>query len=85
MGYVSKEELMLKLKESCLFNEDELHAINKRVEKHNELEGGTILKLWAINEMEQLGILRRFYKVCKRYGYFPDWLRAVEEGKDHID
>ena len=76
---------MLKLRESGLFNEDELHAINKRVEKHKELERETILKLWGINEMEQLGILRRFYDVCKREGYFQDWLRAVEEGKDHIN
>ena len=85
MGYVRKEELMLRLRESCTFNEDELQAINQRVKKHNELEGKTILKLWGINEMEQLGILRRFYDVCKKYNYFPDWLRAVEEGKDHID
>ena len=47
-----KEELMLKLRESGLFNEDELHAINKRVEKHKELERENILKLWGINEME---------------------------------
>ena len=43
---------MLKLRESGLFNEDELHAINKRVEKHKELERENILKLWGINEME---------------------------------
>ena len=84
MGYVTKEELIEKLKNSNLFNEKQILWIDSVIETHRELDGDIVLKLGAINEMEVKGILGDFYRICKQNNYFPKWVENIESGIDHI-
>ena len=84
MGHTTKEELMEKAESANIFTPQEIKFINESIETHKELGGDIVLKLGTINEMEEKGILGRFYNICKENGFFPKWTENVENGKDHI-
>lgn len=84
MGYVEKKELMEKLKLSKLFTNEEIHTIDKLIEMDRINDNDSILKLSAINELEDAGLLKRFYDVCKRNNFFPVWLENIKDGRDNI-
>ena len=84
MGYTSKENFMEKVKMSSVFTNSELEYINRSIETHKELGDDIVLKLGTINEMETMGILERFYNICKENGFFPKWTENVKNGIDHI-
>lgn len=83
MGYVLKEKLMEVLSNESNLTQEDLSYIKKSLVK-DKLYDDTLLKLNVINQFEQRGILREFYNVCKAHGYFPQWLKNVEEQKDFI-
>ncbi len=85
MGYVDKTTLIEELIICQLFTPAEIDYFKNLITVDKIYDNEAILKLPAINTLEKLGILKRFYDICKRKGYFPDWLRAVETGKDAID
>lgn len=85
MGYVEKKKLIEELIASEQFTTSEIDLFNRLIVGNKIYDNEAILKLPAINTLEKKGLLRRFYNICKENGYFPDWLRAVETGKDAID
>lgn len=84
MGNTSKENLMEKVKTANVFTEQELEYVETSIEIHKELGNDIVLKLGTINEMETMGILGKFYKICKENSFFPRWIENVEKGIDHI-
>lgn len=84
MGNTTKEELMEKVESANIFTRQEIKFINESIETHKELDYDIVLKLGTINEMEEKGILGRFYNICKENGFFPKWTENVESGKDHV-
>lgn len=84
MGYTSKENLMEKVEASNVFTKREVDYINNSIEVHKELGDDVVLKLGTINEMERMGILNKFYDVCKKNGFFPKWIENVEREIDNI-
>lgn len=84
MGYTTKEELMEKVKAADVFTNKEVDFIKKSIETYNRIDNEAILELGTINEMETMGILGKFYKICKDNGFFPKWIENVEKGIDHI-
>ena len=84
MGYTSKENFMEIVKTANVFTEQELEYIEKSIETHKELGDDIVLKLGTINEMETMGILGKFYKICKENCFFPRWIENIENGIDHI-
>lgn len=85
MGYVEKKKLIEELIASGQFTTSEIDLFNRLIVGNKIYDNEAILKLPVINTLETKGLLRRFYNICKENGYFPDWLRAVETGKDAID
>ena len=83
MGYVEKSELMEVLKIEGSFTDEELSFIGKTLTE-DKLEEDTILKLIDINVFEKKGLLNRFYKVCEKHYYFPNWIDNVRKGLDHV-
>ena len=84
MGYTTKEELMEKVRLNNSFSENQIAFIENSIETHPELGNDIVLKLGTINEMEEMGILKAFYSVCKENCFFPQWIENVENGIDHI-
>lgn len=84
MGYTTKENFLECVKVDNIFTEQELKFIDKSIETHKELGDDIVLKLGTINEMETMGILGKFYNVCKKNGFFPKWIENVENGIDHV-
>jgi hypothetical protein len=84
MGYTSKENLMEKVEAANVFTKQEVDYINKSIETHKELGDDVVLKIGTIDEMERMGILSRFYNLCKEHCFFPKWIENVESGIDHV-
>lgn len=82
MGYTSKENLISKLEGH--FTIEELKFLEDSIEEHKELGNDVVLKIGAIDEMEKIGILSKFYTICKNHGFFPQWIENVEQGIDKI-
>ena len=83
MGYTSKENLMSRLEGH--FTSEELEFLKESIEEHKELGNDVVLKLGTINKMEKMGILSKFYTICKNHGFFPQWIENVEQGIDKIN
>ena len=75
---------MEKVEAANVFTNQEKEYIQKSIETHKELGDDIVLKLGTINEMETMGILGKFYNVCKKNGFFPKWIENVENGIDHV-
>lgn len=84
MGYTSKENLMEKVMAANVFTDDERKFIEKSIETHRELGDDVVLKLGTVDEMERMGMLGRFYKMCEDNCFFPRWIENVKNGIDHI-
>lgn len=84
MGYTTKENLMEVVKGTNLFTEEEVNFIENSIEAHRELGNEAVLKLGTLNEMERMGLVGRFYEICKKHCYFPKWVENVQKGIDHI-
>ncbi len=65
------------------FTDAELSFIDKTLTE-DELKESAILELVDINKFEEKGILKRFYQVCVNHCYFPQWLKNIEKGIDHV-
>ena len=71
MGYTSKENFMEKMEASNVFTKSELDFLKNSIEAHKELGDDIVLKLGTINELEDKGMLKRFYNICKENNIFP--------------
>lgn len=84
MGYTTKEEFMEKINRSETLTDNDKVFIDGAIEVHRELGGDIVLKLGTINEMENKGILRAFYAICRANNFFPQWIYNVENGIDYV-
>lgn len=85
MGYVEKSELMDTLISSNLFTSEEIKLIDKLILSERIYENEAELRLPAIQTLQDMGLLQRFYNVCEQHGYFPVWLNNVRNGVDTIE
>lgn len=83
MGYIEKKVLMEVLTSEGGFTDAELSFIDNTLNE-DELHESAILKLVDINEFEKKGILKRFYQICEKHCFFPQWLEKIEKGIDHV-
>ena len=80
----AKAIMMERFGMSDLFSQEELEFINSSIIEDKKT-GAAILKLGALNQIQEKGMIKNFYTVCKKYNYFPDWLNNVANRVDCID
>ena len=83
MGYVEKKELMEALAIDGGFTDEELSYIEE-ILSEDKLYNDTVLSLINIEDFEKKGLLKRFYKVCEKRYYFPQWVENVKKRIDHV-